>query len=102
MGNPCAPPLAIIFVDRLEQQALEKAVHKPDFLVRYIDDYAGLWTQGEQALIEFVRFMNSLHPNVKFTLDYSKPDKGVPFLDTLVTIAPSSTGQSKLETELFY
>lgn len=101
MGNPCAPPLAIIFLDRLEQQALEKAVHKPDFLVRYIDDYAGLWTQGEQALIEFVRFMNSLHPNVKFTLDYSKPDKGVPFLDTLVTIAPSSTGQSKLETELF-
>ena len=29
MGNPCAPPLAILFLDRFEQQALANAPHKP-------------------------------------------------------------------------
>ena len=50
MGNPCAPPIAILFLDRLERQTLENISQKPKFLVRYIDDYAGLWTHGEQSL----------------------------------------------------
>ena len=31
MGNPCAPPLAIIFLDKFEQQALTAAALEPDF-----------------------------------------------------------------------
>ena len=63
MGNPCAPPLAIIFLDRFEQQALGNAALKPEFLVRYIDDYAGIWIHGEEALLGFVDYLNSIHPN---------------------------------------
>lgn len=100
MGNPCAPPLAIIFLDRFEQQALSGTVRKPVFLVRYIDDYAGFWTYGEQALTEFLHYLNSLHPNLSFTLDYSKPNKAVPFLDTSVTLT-SVGGICMLETELY-
>ena len=101
MGNPCAPPLAIIFLDRFEQRALANAEWKPDFLVRYIDDYAGFWTHGEEALLSFLDYLNSLHPNLEFTLDYTKQDRGVPFLDTLVNIGTSSTGQGRLDTELY-
>ena len=101
MGNPCAPPLAIIFLDRFEQQALENAVLKPDFLVRYIDDYAGIWSHGEQALVEFLDYLNNQHPSLKFTLDHSSEDQGVPFLDTYVTMTTPVTGQCKLETELY-
>ena len=54
MGNPCAPPVAILFLDRFERQHLETVSEKPDFLVRYVDDYAGIWTHGEQALLDFV------------------------------------------------
>ena len=101
MGNPCAPPLAIIFLDRFEQQALANAVHKPAFFVRYIDDYAGIWTHGEETLLEFLQYLNSLHPHLRFTLDHSGQDRGVPFLDTLVTITTSMTGLVKMETELY-
>ena len=101
MGNPCAPPLAIIFLDRFEQQALGNAALKPEFLVRYIDDYAGIWIHGEEALLGFVDYLNSIHPNLAFTLDFTKDNKGVPFLDTLVTIETSQAGRAKLETELY-
>ena len=100
MGNPCAPPIAILFLDRFERQALERAAVKPSFLVRYIDDYAGLWTHGEEALHDFLGYLNSLHPTVKFTLDHSGVDKGVAFLDTMVTVEERSNG-TKIETELY-
>ena len=86
MGIPCAPPIAILFLDRFERRALNDAVVKPAFLVRYIDDYAGIWTQGERLLVEFLDYLNYLHPTLKFTLEHSINGKGVPFLDTLVTV----------------
>ena len=45
--------------------------------------------------------MNSLHASIKFTLDHSHNDKGVPFLDTLVTVTTDTSGATKLETELY-
>ena len=50
MGNPCAPPLAILFLDQFETKALAASPLKPAFLARYIDDYAGIWTHGQEAL----------------------------------------------------
>ena len=81
MGNPCAPPIAILFLDRFEREALANATMKPVLMVRYIDDYAGLWTHGEQLLREFA-YLNSLHPTIKFTLEHTAVNQGVPFLDT--------------------
>ena len=79
MGNPCAPPLAILFLDHFETKALAASPLKPAFLARYIDDYAGIWTHGQQALEEFLTFMNSQHPNLSFTMEHSGDGKGVPF-----------------------
>ena len=103
MGNPCAPPLAIVFLGRLEQQALSNATSKLGFLVRYIDDYAGIWTHGKDELLKFLRYLNSLHPKIQFTLelDHSDKDTGVPFLDTLVSIVTNSTGRTTLDTEWY-
>ena len=100
MGNPCAPPVAILFLDRFERQHLETVSEKPDFLVRYVDDYAGIWTHGEQALLDFVAHMNTVHETVKFTLEVSKDVSGVPFLDTVVTIEENN-GRKSIETELY-
>ena len=79
MGNHCAPPLAIIFLDRFEQQALMSAPLKPDFLARCIDDYAGIRSHAEEGLLGFLQHLNSLLPHMKFTLDHSQGDRGVPF-----------------------
>ena len=100
MGNPCAPPLAILFLDQFERKALAASPLKPAFLARYIDDYAGIWTHGLQALKEFLAFLNSQHPNLSFTMEHSGGDQGVPFLDTLVTVEKNGN-ISKIETELF-
>ena len=101
MGNPCAPPIAILFLDRLERQALERALQKPKFLVRYIDDYAGIWTHGKDALLDFLAFMNSVHDSVKFTIEHSEEESGeVPFLDTLVTVEANGD-QCMIQTELY-
>ena len=100
MGNPCAPPVAILFLDRFESRALENVVVKPSLFVRYIDDYAGLWTHGKQGLLDFVAYLNSLHPTLRFTLEYSDGLTGVPFLDTLVTVEKQGD-VTKLETELY-
>ena len=100
MGNPCAPPIAILFLDRFERKALENLDQKPSFLVRYIDDYAGVWTYGEQALVDFLSHLNSLHPTLRFTMEHSGTKSGVAFLDTLVTVV--TQGQvTKIETELY-
>ena len=100
MGNPCAPPIAILFLDRFESRAIEGAAIKPLFLVRYIDDYSGIWAHGEESLLYFLGYMSSLHPTIKFTLEHSGGGKGVPFLDTLVTGA-SRNNVTRIETELY-
>ena len=100
MGNPCAPPLAILFLDRFETQALGTSTLKPVFLYRYIDDYAGLWTHGQKALEDFLAFLNNQHPTLSFTMEQSGDGQGVAFLDTLVTVETRGN-QTKLETELY-
>ena len=100
MGNPCAPPIAILFLDRFERQALEGAAIRPPFLARYIDDYAGVWTQGEQSLSDFLAYLNSLHPTLKFTIEHSGQGQGVPFLDTLVRVEEHDN-ITRIETELY-
>ena len=74
-----APPIAILFLDQFERRILEGATHTPSFLVRYIDDYAGIWTHGEETLKDFLTYLNSLHPTVKFTLEYSGDGQGCHF-----------------------
>ena len=98
MGNSCAPPIAILFLDRFESRALENTNGKPTLFVRYIDDNAGIWTRGEQALVDFVAYINSLHPTLRFTLEHSGGGVGVPFLDTLVTVAAHGVGATRIET----
>ena len=100
MGNPCAPPLAILFLDQFESRALAASPLKPVFLARYIDDYAGIWTHGQQALDDFVTFLNRQHPNLSFTIEHSREDQGVPFLDTLVTVE-TCENRTSIETELY-
>ena len=100
MGNPCAPPLAILFLDQFEQKVLAASPLKPVFLARYIDDYAGIWTHGQQALNEFLQFLNEQHPNLSFTMDCGADGQGVPFLDTSVTVE-TRENTTKIETELY-
>ena len=64
------------------------------------DDVFGVWTHGADALDKYHKFVNSVHPSLKFTLEKTNPNQisSVPFLDTLVTVSPSG----HYETELYF
>lgn len=97
MGCKVAPPVAIIFMHKLEQSALQNAEIRPDIYARYIDDTIGVWTHSHQELQRFLNYMNSVHPSIKFTMDDSHSTGSISYLDTLISIG----SDGKYSTELF-
>ena len=69
-------------MDRFESKALAGYHIKPLTWLRFIDDIFMIWTHGEEALVEFITYLNSLHPSIKFTHEYSH--SSINFLDTTI------------------
>ena len=90
-----APSYANIFMSVFEDQAIASFPHKPDVWLRFIDDIFVVWTAGTNKFLEFMDFINSLHPNLKFTFDFSL--SSVHFLD--VTILKDQAGL--ISTDLY-
>ena len=57
---------------------------------RFIDDIWFLWRGSEEELIQFVEYLNSYHPTIKFKckkeVNFSFTTRKVDFLDTTVWI----------------
>ena len=96
MGNRIAPPVAISFMHILESSFLSSLTLKPDFLVRYIDDYCGIWSHGVEQLKVFFDKLNRFNPAIKLTLDHTGQSAEIPFLDILLTIRPNDTYSTEL------
>ena len=62
--------------------------------LRYLDESFCIWIQGYQNLNELFHYINSLHPTIKFTMDYSITE--INFLGVTVTKVCN-----KLETDLY-
>ena len=62
---------------------------------RFLGDCFILWTKSKQELLDFEKTVNSLHPDIRFTIECS--DKQLPFLDVLV-----KKEGSKPETDIYY
>ena len=73
----------------LGEKVLNKVKKKTNVpnIRRYIDDILFIWKHDEQSLTEFINEINSFHPTVKFTADWSKEQ--VSFLDVEVTLKNS-------------
>ena len=82
IGTKFAPPYAILFMGYFEDKFLNSLVEKSFVWWHYIDDIFMIWQQGEEKLTEFLKILNSCHPTIKFTAEYSV-DK-VNFLDVEV------------------
>ena len=94
IGTKMAPSYAIIFMSILEEKLLETFPLKPLVWWRYIDDIFFLWDHGEDSLKDFLHHINTVHPTIKFTSEYSKDS--VNFLDVQVL-----RRGDKLVTDLF-
>ncbi|XP_065194972.1 uncharacterized protein LOC135826269 [Sycon ciliatum] len=97
MGNHLAPPLAILFMDALEQKALSTATVKPDLYKRYIDDCILLWRHGWKGLTALLDHFNGQHTTIKFTMEHSVNEtQSVNFLDLALSVRGNS-----IEWELY-
>ena len=84
IGTKMAPSCANIFMAQLEARILEGAALKPIEFSRYIDDCFMIWQHGELELLRFFELLNSSHPSIQFTYEYS--ETSVNFLDGTVNL----------------
>ena len=61
----------LFIMGKLEQSAIENDPFKPYVWWRFIDDIYMVWTEGEEHLQTFLHHLNSIHPTIKFTHEYS-------------------------------
>ena len=83
MGSPLAPILANLFLGFHEETWLNN-FDKADILLyrRYVDDTFCVF-KNEQDAMSFFDFINSQHPNIKFTFEKQNDGK-LSFLDVLI------------------
>ncbi len=74
MGTRVAPSLANIFMADFEEKYVYTYHKQPLFWKRYLDDCVLVWVHGEEELKKFLDHLNSVHPTIKFTMEYS-PEK---------------------------
>jgi hypothetical protein len=84
MGSPLTPVIANFYMEFFEQQAINLATKKPAHWYRYADDTFVVWAHGKQELRVFLQHLNSIHPNIKFTLEVEQ-NHALPLLDVSVS-----------------
>ena len=96
MGTRMAPSYANLFMGNFEHLAIENAPLKPIVWWRYIDDIFMIWTEGEDNLKTLINYLNSIHPTIKFTHEYSNSsNQSLPFLDVQVHL-----NNNQIQTDL--
>ena len=94
MGNPLAPAMANIFLCHLEKQIFDNCpqIFRPSFYRRYLDDTFAIFSSEHEAN-QFFNFINSAHPNIKFTME-KEHNNSLPFLDLLTQYRDSKLHSS--------
>ena len=104
MGTKMAPTYATLVLGYLEKKLYSKfethfgSENKEEFIQafkRYLDDCFTIWNKSEEDLKKLHTMLNSLHQNIKFTIEYNNVK--LPFLDVLVY-----KQDNKLNTDIFY
>ena len=76
-------------MDYVETEFLKKQAIKPWLWKRFIDDIFFIWTDSEKNLNKFLKDLNELHPNLKFT--YEKSKAKINFLDLVIKLTDGKT-----------
>ena len=82
MGSPVSPIVANLYMEHFEGEAIRSASYPPMYWYRFVDD---TWVIQQQAHKQsFLDHINSIDPNIKFTVKGNQENGAIPFLDTLV------------------
>ena len=69
MGSLLSPVIANLFMEDLEQKAIQSAVLQPKLWVRYVDDTFIIWPHGKEHLHVFHEELNQQNPNIQFIIE---------------------------------
>ena len=95
MGNPLAPILAELWMQKIEEKLNRFSTNKPLVWLRYVDDVFCIFTIPKEKILEFHTRINRWHPNLQSTVEF-KSNNFIAFLDVLIT-----QEQEKLTTSLY-
>ena len=70
MGSPLSPVIANLYMEHLEENALQTAPLPPRLWLRYVDDAFVICPHGQDELQRFHEHLNGQHPNIKFTIKH--------------------------------
>ena len=96
MGTKFAPSFANIFMAHIEELIQQNA---PDGLLpylwlRFLDDIFLIWLHDDNSLQNFLEYINTVHPTIKFT--YTVSEISTNFLDTTIYKRPNGQLASTL------
>ena len=83
MGSPLTVTLTEIRVTHIEHQALSRSTRKPKHYYHFVDDGLGHFIKRTHAE-EFLQHLNSLAPDLEYTIEHPNADGSIPFLDILI------------------
>jgi hypothetical protein len=100
MGSPLSPVIADVFMEHIEETALEGATHKQLCWFRYSDDTFVNWPHGPGKQSEFLDQPNSIHESIQFTMETEK-DGHLPFLDIDIHRKPDGSLDHKVKPQTY-
>ena len=83
MGSPCSPVAANIYMEYFEKRALGPDLpisFTSNTWLRYVDDVSTIVKKGTQDSL--LNHLNSINPNIKFTIEPPNNQGAIQFLDT--------------------
>ena len=89
MGSPISPIVANLYMEAFEMQALNTAQHPPSLWRRLVDDTFVVIQAAHKGT--FIEHINSINDRIQFTMEESKSNGSMPFLDTLVIPQPDGS-----------
>ena len=94
MGTKMAPNYASLFMGKFEEDKLNQYHLQPLIWLRFLDDIFLIWEYSEDELLDFIKYLNSAHPSIKFTYQYST--EKATFLDVDI----SKNNEGTLDTSI--
>ena len=89
MGSPLSPIIANLYMEAFEEKAINTSPSPPSLWRRFVDDTFVIIKKTQKE--SFIKQINSIDEKIQFTMEDSREDGSMPFLDTLVTPGPDGS-----------